>query len=156
MRFKNNFLFLFKILIFLNLIVFAISYTPLNVRSAPRKKLKDRLLEQFADNINSYFELNKLVEANNAMRNMQDDATTASAESNQGNDENNSGCNTTEEITDYFFKVYSDRSNQSYISSSKMDEMIKYQVLGHPKSKLIQARTDKHKCARREVRGRIK
>ena len=63
------------------------------------------------------------------------------------------GCNSTDEITDYFFNVYGETkiSARSYISKHNLNEMIKHQIKGYPKSRPLQYRTEQNLCPRKTV-----
>lgn len=67
-------------------------------------------------------------------------------------------CNSPEEITDYFFRVYGQnkknaapRTHDRTIAKKRLDEMIKYQFLNYPKSREVQYKTDRNVCQRKEV-----
>lgn len=65
-------------------------------------------------------------------------------------------CNSPEEITDYFFRVYGQnkkttRTHDRIIKEERLNEMIKYQFLNYPKSREVQYKTDRNVCERKEV-----
>lgn len=60
------------------------------------------------------------------------------------------GCNSTDEITEYFFNVYGE-NKKSFIPQKNLDELIKHQIRGFPKSRTLQYRTDQNICPRKTV-----
>lgn len=62
------------------------------------------------------------------------------------------GCNSPDEITEYFFRVYGEPYKfKLLIPENNFDDMIKHQLFGFPKSRILQHRTDKNLCPRKTV-----
>ena len=59
------------------------------------------------------------------------------------------GCETPEQIRDYFFKVYSNDSSK--FDSKELDQIILHQVTGDPKEGDLNEKTKIHKCKRKTV-----
>lgn len=109
-------------------------------------------MERYAENIVNYFDLENYFKA-------EDPLNTRQIVPKSDIDEDNEGCDSLEEITDYFFDVYSSfsLSNSSYnMTYNDLEHLIEYLVTRYPKEDQIEEKTKLKKCNRRKVRLALK
>jgi len=127
--------FLIQIIIILSLICFC----TLNAQHSSYKPRR-KLISAWADKLIKFFDLDKKLIADNHFAT--DDLDSRSEKY------TNNNCSKIEKFDNYFLNVYSDNSN---MTGSDLDNMIKHQLKGAPKDKITEFKSKKHGCNRKKV-----
>lgn len=113
-------------------------------------KQNKRLIDKYAKRLAEFFNFEKLIKVNkisnlpSKMQNLK--------QMDQKSETNNQhiGCSSLQEITTYFFDVYSNDKQSFNMSKRELENLIEYLATDYPKDGQILNRTRWHKCNRKK------
>jgi hypothetical protein len=127
------------ILIQISIILSLICFCTLNAQHSSYKPRR-KLISVWADKLIKFFDLDKKLIADHHF-------ATGDLDSRSEKYTNNN-CSKIEKFDNYFLNVYSDNSN---MTGSDLDNMIKHQLKGAPKDKITEFKSKIHGCNRKKV-----